>query len=245
MIHPNMATLLGIFCTDAPISPVALKTLLSVAVEKSFNSISIDGDMSTNDTVALLANGAAGGREIQYTGTLDSAQSEDFVAFQSILTRFATDLAKLVVRDGEGATKFITVRVLGSPSYVAAKQIASTISRSPLVKTALYGRDANWGRVLCAAGYSLVDSGHDYQSVVIPEQTSVSFVSADKSEVLKLLVNGEPENLDEERAARMLENEDLEILVRLRSDGSKGEEAVYWTCDLSHEYVTINGDYRT
>lgn len=231
MIHPNMATLLGILCTDAPIAPAPLQSLLTAAIDKSFNSISIDGDTSTNDTVALLANGAAGGTPIA------DSTSPDYAAMQETLTTFAADLAKLVVRDGEGATKFVTIRVTNAASYTDAKRVASTIARSPLVKTALYGKDANWGRVLCATGYA------EGVESVVPEQTSVSFVPTDGSPELKLLVRGEPEAVDEARAAQILEAEDLEILVRLSE--REGEEAVYWTCDFSHEYVTINGDYRT
>jgi glutamate N-acetyltransferase/amino-acid N-acetyltransferase len=231
MIHPNMATLLGIICTDAPISAYLLRQALVSAIGKSFNSISIDGDTSTNDTVAILANGAAGGH------TVTSADSQDFHAFQKVLTEFSIDLAKLVVRDGEGATKFVTIRVTNAESYKDAHRVASTIARSPLVKTALYGKDANWGRILCATGYAEgVDS-------VVPEETSVSFVPTDGSEELKLLVKGEPEQVDESRAAKILEAEDLEIKVKLSE--KEGEEAVFWTCDFSHEYVTINGDYRT
>ncbi len=225
MIHPNMATLLGIIATDAPVSPAVLPGLLKNAVNKSFNSISIDGDTSTNDTVAVLANGAAGGKVI------DSESSEDYAAFQGTLTEFATDLAKLVVRDGEGATKFVTIRVTESPSETAARKIASTIATSPLVKTALYGKDANWGRILCATGYSLIsEPGQSINEVpeIMPEKTSVSFIPTDGSPELKLLVNGEPESVDEARAEEILELEDLEILVRL---GGGKEEAVYWTCD--------------
>jgi len=240
MIHPNMATLLGALCTDAPIEPSALKSLLSHAVARSFNSISVDGDTSTNDTVVLLANGAAGGQSI------GSASSADYAAMRDILTAFAQSLSQLVVRDGEGATKFVTVRVKNSPCYESARIIAATIARSPLVKTALYGRDANWGRILCAVGYAQgVKPG-----VVVPERTSVSFKPVDGSPVLKLLVNGEPEKVDETRASAILQDEDLEIVVDL-GGGKQGEsalapeEAVYWFCDFSHEYVTINGDYRT
>lgn len=239
MIHPNMATLLGMIATDVSISPKLLPNLLTNAVDRSFNSISIDGDTSTNDTVALLANGAAGGPEIS------SESSEDHLAFQEVLTTFATDLAKLVVRDGEGATKFVTIRVTESPSVIGARKIASTIAKSPLVKTALYGKDANWGRILCATGYSQIsEPGMPETEVpeIIPEKTSVSFIPSDGSPELKLLVNGEPEAVDEVRAAEILALEDLEIVVRL---GGGKEEAVYWTCDFSHEYVTINGDYRT
>jgi glutamate N-acetyltransferase / amino-acid N-acetyltransferase len=232
MIHPNMATLLGIICTDAPIPPTTLSTLLSTAVDKSFNSISIDGDTSTNDTVAMLANGAAGGVSLPNDPT-----SATFTAMQETLTKFTQDLSQLVVRDGEGATKFVTIRVVNAQSYGDAKRVASTIARSPLVKTALYGKDANWGRILCATGYA------EGVESVVPTETSVSFIPTDGSAELKLLVKGEPEAVDETRAAEILESEDLEILVKLSE--TPGEEAVYWTCDFSHEYVTINGDYRT
>lgn len=137
MIHPNMATLLGVIATDAPIASAALPAALKHAVDRSFNSITIDGDTSTNDTVALLANGAAGGQEV-------AEGSPDYDVFRAVLADFAAELAQLVVRDGEGATKFVTIRVAESPSEEAARKIASTIARSPLVKTALYGKDANW-----------------------------------------------------------------------------------------------------
>lgn len=239
MIHPNMATLLGIIATDAPISPDVLPSALKYAVDRSFNSITIDGDTSTNDTVALLANSAAGGSEVV------SESSADFTAFQTVLTDFATELAQLIVRDGEGATKFVTIRVVESASEEAARRIASTIARSPLVKTALYGKDANWGRILCATGYSLIsEPGQAVNDVaeIVPEKTNVSFIPTDGSDELNLLVNGEPEIVDEARAAEILELEDLEILVRL---GTGDKQATYWTCDYSHEYITINGDYRT
>ncbi|CAN8096100.1 unnamed protein product [Discula destructiva] len=239
MIHPNMATLLGILATDAPISPAIIPTLLKSAVDRSFNSITIDGDTSTNDTVALLANGAAGGQEIT------SETSPDYAALSAVLSDFAIDLAKLIVRDGEGATKFVTIRVTEAASEAGARKIASTIARSPLVKTALYGKDANWGRILCATGYSLVsEPGAPINEVVdvTPDKTNVSFIPTDGSAELKLLVDGEPETVDEVRASEILQAEDLEILVRL---GTGKESATYWTCDYSHEYITINGDYRT
>ncbi|KAL1958986.1 hypothetical protein VTO42DRAFT_3227 [Malbranchea cinnamomea] len=240
MIHPNMATLLGIMCTDVPIEPSILQSLLTHAASRSFNSISVDGDTSTNDTVAILANGAAGGTPITSTA------SQDYTAMQTVLTEFTQSLAQLIVRDGEGATKFVTVRVQNSPSYEDARLIASTIARSPLVKTALYGKDANWGRILCAIGYTQ----GIHPGTVVPERTSVSFKPVDGSAELKLLVNGEPEEVNEARAAKILEDEDLEIVVDLAGGakgekGKGGEEAVYWFCDFSHEYVTINGDYRT
>lgn len=232
MIHPNMATLLGIFATDAPVPASSLRPLLTHAVDRSFNSISIDGDTSTNDTVAILANGAAGGAPIT------SPTSADGRALQEILTSFAQTLSQLVVRDGEGATKFVRVRVTCAKDYDSAKAIASSIARSPLVKTALYGKDANWGRILCAVGYTPVqDAG-----AVDPDSTSVSFVPVDGSPELRLLVRGEPERWDEERAKKILQGEELEIKVDL---GTGEEEANYWFCDFSHEYVTINADYRT
>lgn len=240
MIHPNMATLLGIIATDAPVSPALIPSLLRSAVDSSFNSITIDGDTSTNDTVALLANGAAGGREVA------DDKGADYAALAGAVRDLATELAQLVVRDGEGATKFVTVQVTESRSEAAARKVASTIARSPLVKTALYGRDANWGRILCATGYSLLsepgsasaaaDEAADEAAgaVVVPEKTNVSFIPTDGSAELRLLVNGEPEAVDEARASEILQAEDLHILVRL---GTGDKEAKYWTCDYSHEYM--------
>lgn len=246
MIHPNMATLLGILCTDAPIGAAALQSLLKGAVDRSFNAISIDGDTSTNDTVAMLANGAAAaaGSDASVAIPADPS-SEDYIAMSKVLTEFAQRLSQLVVRDGEGATKFVEVHVRGARTFEDGKAIASSIARSPLVKTALYGKDANWGRILCAIGYT--PNLSDATDSVIPARTSVRFVPAPTSQskdegVLKLLTNGEPETVDEERAARLLQDEDLCIEVDL---GTGSEEAKYWFCDFSHEYVTINGDYRT
>ncbi|KAF5023141.1 hypothetical protein F66182_4797 [Fusarium sp. NRRL 66182] len=239
MIAPNMATLLTILATDAPISPAVMPDVLRHAVDRSFNSITIDGDTSTNDTVALLANGAAGGKEVA------SEQSSDYEAFKDLLTEFSVDLAKYVVRDGEGATKFVTIRVVDCASEEAARQVGRSIATSPLVKTALYGKDANWGRVLCATGYALISPpGQPVNNVpeISPDCTNVSFVPTDGSAELKLLVNGEPEEVDEARAAEILKMEDLEIVVRL---GTGDKSAVHYTCDFSHDYVTINGDYRT
>ncbi|KFA81629.1 hypothetical protein S40288_07564 [Stachybotrys chartarum IBT 40288] len=239
MIAPNMATLLTILATDAPVAPGIMTPLLRHAVDRSFNAITIDGDSSTNDTVALLANGAAGGQEVA------SEQSPDYEAFKSLLTDFSADLAKYIVRDGEGATKFVTIRVVDCATEEAAREVARSIARSPLVKTALYGKDANWGRILCAAGYALISPpGQPINDVpeIVPERTNVSFIPTDGSAELKLLVNGEPEQVDEERASEILKHEDLEILVRL---GTGDKNTVHWTCDFSHDYVTINGDYRT
>ncbi|KAH8830707.1 arginine biosynthesis bifunctional protein ARG7 [Flagelloscypha sp. PMI_526] len=244
MIHPRMstlpvsplhATLLACVVTDAPVSPRALESALAYAVDRSFNSISVDGDMSTNDTILALANGAAapaGTPEIDWDSDLAG-----YLAFRDELTSFTIELAQLVVRDGEGATKFVSVTVKNAESHIDAHTIASKISTSALVKTALYGEDANWGRILAAAG------SVDLQGKPIdPSKVSVTFVPADNTAPLPVLVNGEPENVDEERASEILKAEDFSIVVDLRM-GS--EIATYFTCDFSYEYVRINGDYRS
>ncbi|CAG8630425.1 11455_t:CDS:2, partial [Dentiscutata erythropus] len=232
MIHPNMATLLATIVTDAPISAPVLNEALKYAVDRSFNSISIDGDMSTNDTFAILANGAAASDQGKM---INDVKGQDYLQFRDDLTNFAADLAKLVVRDGEGATKFVTIHVKGAPTFSDAKKVASTISTSALVKTALFGQDANWGRVLCAVGYSGVSS-------IVPNKVSVSFIPTDGSTPLKLLTLGEPENVDEDRALEILKMEELEIRVDL---GIGNEEAKMWTCDFSYEYIKINAEYRS
>lgn len=248
MIHPDMgpasttlhATLLGAILTDAPVSPRSLQNALTYAVERSFNSISVDGDMSTNDTVVVLANGAAappGTEEID-----EAVDPEGYEVFKNELTAFAVDLAKLVVRDGEGATKFVTVTVKGAPSYKDAHSIASRISTSALVKTALYGEDANWGRILAATGSVPLSPIEKTTPTITPNKVSVSFIPGDGSQALPVLVAGEPENVDEVRAKQILEQEEFGVLVDL---GMGTEEATYWTCDFSYEYVRINGDYRS
>ncbi|OQO01131.1 hypothetical protein B0A48_13374 [Cryoendolithus antarcticus] len=272
MIHPNMATLLAIVCTDAAIHPESMQTVLREAANTTFNSISVDGDTSTNDTVAFFANAAASPEGVQplaypemysKNGRLKKKDlrpapntDPDHVAFLAALTDLMRDLAKLIVRDGEGATKFVTIRVRSDKNIMVAKRAAVSIATSSLVKTALYGKDANWGRILCAIGYApmLMDSPEiPMRSNPIgfePGNTSVSFLPTDGSEELKLLVRGEPEKVDEARAKQILEAENLEILVNLddrpeRTGHEDQREAVFWTCDFSHEYVTINGDYRT
>ncbi|GAA5942232.1 hypothetical protein JCM3775_001361 [Rhodotorula graminis] len=249
MIHPNMgppaaaaaaaprpagpphATMLGVIATDAAVEPASLQSALTYAVDRSFNSISVDGDMSTNDTVVALANGASGTSEISEHKTPD-----DYVKFRDELTSFAAELAQLVVRDGEGAEKFVKVTVQGAPTYEGAHKVASVVSTSSLVKCALHGEDANWGRILCAVGYSQPPFDID------PTKVSVSFLAQDGSAPLRLLVNGEPEQVDEHRASELLAAEDIEIVIEL---GLGDETATYWTCDLSHEYISINADYRS
>ena len=208
MIHPNMATLLGILCTDVPIPASLLQPILT-HVRRSL----LQRDLHRWRQPAPTTQSPSSPTAQQAAHPL-TAGSSDAQAMQEILTDFTQRLSQLVVRDGEGATKFVRVRIINSPSFPDAKLIASTIARSPLVKTALYGKDANWGRILCAVGYT---SGLT-PGTVLPERTSVSFVpqvGTANREPLRLLVNGEPEQVDEQRAAEILAEEDLEILVDL------------------------------
>lgn len=232
MILPNMATLLGVIVTDAAVTESALAKILGHAVDRSFNCVSVDGDMSTNDTIALLANG----KENPITES-----SSDFRVLQNAVSGVASELAQLLVRDGEGATKFVTLKVKGAPTYSAAKRIAASVANSALVKTALYGRDANWGRILAAVGYT--DFGSD--SVKLdPSKLALSFIPSDGSEPLVCYADGGAKIVDEERASQILADEEFGITIDLGLS-NEGEECTYWTCDLSHDYVTINGDYRS
>ncbi len=215
MIHPNMATMLAVLTSDAQIEREPLQTMLTRAVQCSFNRISVDGDTSTNDTLALLANGASG-------------ITPDADEFQAALNFVCMELAKKIVKDGEGATKFITLTVSGAPSEEAAHQVANSIATSALVKTAVYGRDANWGRVLAAAGRSGVP--------INPTLINLSFGN------LQLLKAGTPLPFSEEDALQYLSQNEVAITLDL---GMGDESATMWTCDLSHEYVSINAEYRT
>lgn len=226
MIAPNMATMLGIITTDVQIAQPLLQKALSQANGQSFNSISVDGDTSTNDTVLMLANGTS---DVVIT---EGASYDEFVAQ---LTTVCTQLAHMIVLDGEGATKFITIEVLGAENQEAAHTIANTIATSPLVKTAFYGADANWGRILAAAGRAGVDFD--------PDQVDLWF-SAGKTLVdgLHVVANGQPTDYAEEDASEIFAQD--EITVQLNLNAGKGAATV-WTCDLSHDYVSINADYRT
>jgi glutamate N-acetyltransferase/amino-acid N-acetyltransferase len=219
MIHPNLATMLAVITTDARISPALLDRALRVAVGRSFNRISVDGDMSTNDTLLVLANGQSGA---------DVQAGAAFEAFTGALTSVALDLAKQIVRDGEGATKFVAIDVAGARSEAEAVQVAKAIANSPLVKTALYGGDANWGRVLAAAGYSGVP--------IDPRALALWFGD------VQLVAGGAPTRFAEADATRAIAGQDVEIRLHL---GMGDAAACVWTCDLSHDYVTINGKYRT
>lgn len=222
MIHPNMATLLAVITTDAAVEPAALQAATRQAAELSFNSISIDGDTSTNDTLLVIANGVAGNPPIVGLTTADGA------AFLEALTLICTQLAQAVVRDGEGATRFVTITVHGARSDADAKLAAMTIAKSPLVKTALFGADPNWGRVLCALGYSGAD--------IDPNRVLLHFGG------MKVLEHGLPLPFDEAGAHALLDVPEVLIDADLGlADGS----ATVWTCDFSYEYVKVNAEYRT
>jgi len=215
MIHPNMATMLCIIGTDARIGRADLQTALSAAVKVSFNRISVDGDTSTNDTVFVMANGQSG-------VTPDTAE------FQAALTYVCTELAKKIVRDAEGASKFVTLVVRGAASEAEAHQVAATIATSPLVKTAIYGRDANWGRVLAAAGRSSIP--------IEPARVNLNIGP------LPLLRAGTPQPFKETEAIAYLSGHDIDIDLDL---GMGDASVTMWTCDLTHADVSLNADYRT
>ena len=225
MLHPNMATMLSVLTTDAVVAPDVLDGLLKTAVNLSFNRISIDGDTSTNDTILLLANGAS--------GTAVSSP-DDMAQFGTALNQLCTALAHMIVRDGEGATKFVEIQVTGAKSEADAHQIANTIATSPLVKTAFAGSDANWGRLLMAAG----------RAGVAFNQTKIDlWIGASQPNELQLVANGTPTKYQEVDAAAVFAEPEFKILLDLGDGG--GRTAVVWTTDLSHDYVSINADYRT
>ncbi len=222
MIHPNMATLLAFVTTDAAISKSALQASLKRAVNQSFNRISVDGDTSTNDTLAALANGAAENELIA------KPEGEDFESFTRALTDVCRDLAIQVARDGEGARKLITIRVRHAPNERDAEKIAATIATSPLVKTAMAGADANWGRILAAAGRSGVK--FDVSKVEI------------KLGDLAVARRGMGLRFDEERALEILKRDEVTITFDMRQGAA---EVTEWTCDLTEGYIRINADYRS
>ncbi len=224
MIHPDMATLLGVLTTDASIDAELLDQLLRTSINQSFNRISVDGDTSTNDTVLLLANGASG---------VHLAAREDIDQFQLALNTISTFLAKSIVRDGEGATKFVEIQISGAPDDNAAHTIASTIATSPLVKTAFAGSDANWGRILAAAG----------RAGIVFDQYQVNLsIGVSDPDQLQIVANGTPTAYQEADAAAIFSEPEFKILLDI---GVGTGAATMWTCDLSHEYITINADYRT
>lgn len=228
MIHPNMATLLSVVLTDAAVAAPALGLALRQAVAQSFNAITVDGDTSTNDTLAVLANGAAANPPL-------TADSPDFNAFQQALSAVCLSLAQQIVRDGEGATRFVAITVAGAASDADARVAAKAVAHSPLVKTALYGGDANWGRILAAVGYS--------GAQVDPARAALHFGSAAFNLApLQVVAAGQPLAYDEAAASARFAQAEIEILIEL---GLGAGQATVWTCDLSHAYVDINGHYRT
>ena len=224
MIHPNMATMLAVLTTDAAITPDVLEGLLDTAVNRSFNRISIDGDTSTNDTVLLLANGASGVTIADETSTK---------IFSRALNEICTTLAQMIVRDGEGASKFVEINVRGAAGDAAAHQIANTMAISPLVKTAFAGSDANWGRLLMAAGRAGVP--FDQNQVDL-------WIGVANAEELQLVAHGTPTGYAEADAAAVFAEPTFKILLAV---GPGPGAATVWTSDLTHEYVSINADYRS
>jgi len=222
MIAPHMATMLAVIATDAAVEHPALQQALSAAAEVSFNRIVVDGDMSTNDTLLTLASGASG-------TTVDAGDP----AFQQALEQVCIELARAIVRDGEGATKFVTLEIVNGPDDASTKDVARAIATSPLCKTAFYGADPNWGRIIAAAGRSGVS--------VDPDALDLWLIGADGPS-MQLLDAGQPTDYDEPAAVSIMQAD----AFTFRLDLHMGASAVtVWTCDLSHEYVSINAEYRT
>ena len=225
MIHPNMATMLVFITTDCAISSEMLSEALSTDIQSTFNMVSVDGDTSTNDMVVVLANGEAGNSEI-------TEKNADFAVFMQALNTVTVHLCKSIAGDGEGATKMIECSVIGAKSDACAKTVAKSVICSSLVKAAMFGADANWGRILCALGYSGAD--------VDISKAGVAFSSdAGRITVCK---NGAGVEFSEDEAKKIL----LEHEITIEIDLNDGEgNAVAWGCDLTYDYVRINGDYRT
>jgi glutamate N-acetyltransferase/amino-acid N-acetyltransferase len=231
MIHPDMATMLSVIATDVAMDQPLLQQALNAAVNVSFNRISIDGDTSTNDTVLILANGVAGHAPIT------DADGPGYAIFTAALAELCTELAQAIVRDGEGATKFVSIRVNGAATDADAHHIANVIATSPLVKTAFYGNDANWGRILAAVGRTGVD--------ILPERCALLVDGGEggaRLGALQLVDGGTPTQYAEADAAARFAAPEIDVHVQL---GLGEGAAVVWTSDLSHDYVSINADYRT
>jgi glutamate N-acetyltransferase/amino-acid N-acetyltransferase len=225
MIHPNMATMLGFLTSDVAISPEMLQKALSLVVKDTFNMVSVDGDTSTNDMAVILANGMAKNPRIQTEG-------EDFDGFVKALTTVCIYLARMMAKDGEGATKLLECSVKGAKDESTARILAKSVICSSLFKAAMFGADANWGRVLCALGYA--DADFD------PLAVSVTFAS--KSGEILVCRDGYGVSFNEDKAKIILSESEIEIHISL-NDGDG--EAVAWGCDLTYDYVKINGDYRS
>jgi glutamate N-acetyltransferase/amino-acid N-acetyltransferase len=224
MIHPDMATMLGFVACDARISAPLLNSAVAHAARRSFNSITVDGDTSTNDSFILVATGKAEHREITDAG------SAEYAALVDGVSAVAAELAQAIIRDGEGATKFITIRVEGGTSEEECRKAAYAIAHSPLVKTAFFASDPNLGRILCAVGYAGI------------ADLDVDKVDLHLDDVLVVKNGGRAETYREADGQRVMQQAELTVRVLLHRGGAA---ATVWTCDLSHEYVTINAEYRT
>ncbi|MBQ7542868.1 MAG: bifunctional glutamate N-acetyltransferase/amino-acid acetyltransferase ArgJ [Clostridia bacterium] len=225
MIHPNMATMLVFITTDAAIMPQMLQKALSGDIANTFNMVSIDGDTSTNDMVTVLANGMAGNAVIDSEG-------EDFTAFMLALNTVTVQLCRLIASDGEGATKLLECKVTGASDVQTAKTVAKSVICSSLLKAAMFGADANWGRVLCAIGYS--GAAVDVGKIDVAFRSAVGTIAVCK--------DGAGVDFSEEIAKTVLLEKEIEILIELNSGDAS---ATAWGCDLTYDYVRINGDYRT
>jgi len=224
MIHPDMATMLGFVATDAAVSGAALQQMLAEASARSFNRISVDGDTSTNDSFMLIASGAAG------TRTIADKRDPDYAVLAAAVTEVAVWLAQAIIRDGEGATKFITVEVQGGKSEAECSKVAFAIAHSPLVKTAFFASDPNLGRLLCAIGYA-----------GIPD-LDVGRVRLYLGDVLVAADGGRNPAYREEDGKRVMQQSEITVRVELARGAA---QTTVWTCDLSHDYVSINADYRS
>lgn len=221
MIHPNMATMLGFVTTDAKISPADLQIALRQVTNHTFNQITVDGDTSTNDMVLVMANGEAGNQTL-------SPEHPEWNVFIELLTSTCESLAKQIAKDGEGATKLVEVIVEGATNDEDARMVAKQIVGSNLVKTAIFGSDANWGRIICAVGQS--------QATVNPDTVNIAIGP------IVMLKNSEPQEFSEEEAKAYLDNHFIQIFVNLQNGTGKSKA---WGCDLSYDYVKINASYRT
>lgn len=220
MMHPNMATMLAFVITDAAVEPHFLQQIFSRIIDRTINCVTVDGDTSTNDTAILLANGAST-VHIEPDGPA-------LHPFETALMNVLTELARKLARDGEGASHLVEITVAGAPTFAEARKAAMAVANSPLVKTAIYGRDANWGRIACALG----NSGVEFD----PTKTDISLGG------LELMREGTPQSFDEDRALVILGEEEIKIAVDLNAGN---ESATVWTCDLTEKYIEINGAYRT
>jgi glutamate N-acetyltransferase/amino-acid N-acetyltransferase len=228
MINPDMATLLAFITTDAAISPHMLQKALSDANQISYSRVNIDGDTSTNDMACVLASGLAGNEEI-------TSENEDYEAFFNALCAIMLNLARETARDGEGATKLIECAVMNAPSEEDAALISRSVISSSLVKAAIFAADANWGRILCAAGYS----GAEFD----PQKISVKIMSANGS--VTVCENGAGVDYSEDEAHKILSAEEITIIIDLHEDGAELNQSIAWGCDLTYDYVKINAEYRT